>query len=90
MGDEDARRLVRSHRCISVDGCTAECAKKNLELSDAKLAANFIVMDILREHRNLRTQGVTCLDENGRKLAKILAEKIASRVEELNQEDAAT
>ena len=85
MGDEDARRLVRSHRCISVDGCPAGCAKKNLELSDARLSADFRVIDLLREHGDLKTQGVTFLDDNGRELAKLLAEKIALKVDELNQ-----
>lgn len=84
MGDEDARRSAKSHLCIAVDGCPNECAKKNLELSGAKLAANFRVVDILRDHRDLKPNGVTFLDEDGRKLAKILAEKIALKVDELN------
>jgi uncharacterized metal-binding protein len=84
MGDEDARRSAKSHLCIAVDGCPNECAKKNLELSGAKLAANFRVVDILRDHRDLKPNGVTFLDEDGRKSAKILAEKIALTVDELN------
>lgn len=88
MGDEDARRLVKSHRCISVDGCPAECAKKNLGLSGAKLAANFRVVDIVREYRSLKPKDVTFLDEDGRKLSALLAEKIASKIDELNQKGA--
>ena len=84
MGDEDARCSVKSHRCIAVDGCPNECAKKNLELSDANLVSNFRVVDILRENRNLKPNGVTFLDEDGRKLSQILAEKIAMKVDELN------
>jgi uncharacterized metal-binding protein len=84
MGDKDAIRSIRSHRCIAVDGCPNECSKKNLELLDAKLAANYRVVDILREHRNLKPSAVTFLDEDGRKLARILAEKITSKIDELN------
>lgn len=84
MGDEDAKLSVKSHRCIAIDGCPNECAKKSLELSDAKLVANFRVVDILRENRNLKPNDVTFLDEDGRKLARILAEKIALKVDELN------
>jgi len=84
MGDEDARLSVKIHRCIAVDGCPNECAKKNLELSDAKLVANYRVVDILRYNRNLKPKDITFLDEDGRKLARILAEKIASKVDELN------
>lgn len=90
MGDADAGRSVRSHRCVAVDGCPAECAKKNLELSGAKLAANFRVVDIVREHKNLKPKSVTFLDEDGRKLSKFLAEKIALKIDELNQNGAVT
>jgi uncharacterized metal-binding protein len=86
IGDEDARCLVKSHRCIAVDGCPNECSKKNLVLSEAKLTANFRVVDILKDHRDLKPSAVTFIDEDGRKLARILAEKIATRIEELNQE----
>ena len=84
MGDEDARRSVKSHRCIAVDGCPNECAKKQLELSDAKLVANFRVVDILRDNRSLKPKDVTFLDEDGRKLSRILAERIATTVDESN------
>jgi len=89
MGDEDVRRSVKSHRCIAVDGCPNECAKKQLELSDAKLVANFRVVDILRDNRSLKPSGVTFLDEDGRKLSRILAEKIARKVDESNNKGAA-
>lgn len=88
MGDEDARNLVKSHRCIAVDGCAAECSKKNLELSSAKLAASFKVLDVVKEHRDLRPKSITFLDEDGRMIANYLAEKIASKIDELNKEEA--
>ncbi|MHA2407726.1 MAG: putative zinc-binding protein [Candidatus Ranarchaeia archaeon] len=83
IGDEDSLRLVKSYRCIAVDGCPNECAKKNLELSDAKLVAYFRVVDILRDYRSLRPNSITFLDEDGRQLSKILAEKVAKKVDEL-------
>jgi len=88
IGDKDATRSVKSHRCIAVDGCPNECSKKNLELLGAKLAANLRVVDILREHRNLKPSAVSFLDEDGRKLARMLAEKITSKIDELNNRSA--
>lgn len=88
MGDEEAREMVASQRCISVDGCPMECSKKNLEFSGARLAASFRVFDVVRGHRGLKPQGVTFLDEDGRKISEILAEKIASKVDELKKEGA--
>lgn len=89
-GDEETRRLVKSHLCIAVDGCPLECAKKNLEFSDAKLAANFRVIDLLKEHRDLKPKSVTFLDEAGGELSKFLANKIALKVDELNRRETAS
>lgn len=90
MGDEDAVSSVMSNRCIAVDGCPNACAKKTLELSGAKLVADYRVVDVLREHRALKPAGVTFLDEDGRKTARILAEMIALKVDELNEEECCT
>ena len=84
-GDENAKCSVKSHRCISVDGCPNGCAQKTLEASDAKLVASFSVVNILRDNRGLKPNDVTFLDEDGRKLSQLLAETIALKVDELNQ-----
>ena len=88
MGDKEAQKLVKSNRCIAIDGCAAECSKKNLELKNAKLAASFKVLDIVKEHRELKPKSITFLDEDGRKMAKYLAEKVASKIDELNKKEA--
>ena len=90
MGDEEALQRVKSHRCITIDGCPLECAKKNLILSGSQVATSFRVVDLLREYRTLKPQSVTFLDEDGEKLAQILAEKVALRIDELNQEEGGT
>ena len=90
IGDKEIRQLVKSHLCIAVDGCPLECAKKNLEFSGAKLAANFRVIDLIKEHRNLKPKSITFLDEEGIELAKILANKIALKVDELNRGETAS
>jgi len=90
IGDEDSSQLVQSHRCIAIDGCPLECAKKNLQLIGAKLTTNFRVVDLLKEYRNLKPKSVTFLDEEGRELAKLLADQIAAKVDELNQGEKAS
>ena len=85
IGDEESSHLVQSHQCIAIDGCPLECAKKNLELVGAKLTTNFRVVDLLREHRNLKPRSVTFLDQEGRELAKLLANQIAAKVDALHQ-----
>ena len=83
MGDEEATKQIRESRCIAVDGCPLACARKNIEIAGGEIAAYFRVVDLLRENRSLRPRQVTFLDEDGRRLSEILAEKIALKVDEL-------
>jgi uncharacterized metal-binding protein len=85
IGDEESSHQVQSHRCIAIDGCPLECAKKNLQLAGAKLTTNFRVVDFLKEHRNLKPKSITFLDQDGQELAKLLADQIAITVDEINQ-----
>ncbi len=85
MGDETSRNLVKTRPCIAIDGCPLECAKKNIEVSGGNVAASFRVIDVLKNHRDLKTSNVTFLDDNGRQLARILAEEVAKKVDELEE-----
>src|SRR4030042_1882985 len=57
MRDDEAQRSVTARRCIAVDGCPNECAKKNLDLVEANVVAQFRVVDSLRDHRDLKPVG---------------------------------
>ena len=84
IGDEAVLKLVRNNPCISVDGCPFQCARKNIEASKGKLVDSLMVTDVLRENRGLKPEAVTELGPKGLKLASILAEKIAGRIDEIN------
>ncbi len=86
MGDEEARSKIASSRCITVDGCPLACSHNNVEHSGGKIVAEFKVMDLLRENRGLKPKTVTFLDEDGEKLSKLLAERIAEKVSELMED----
>jgi uncharacterized metal-binding protein len=83
MGDDDALKLVRENPCIAVDGCPAQCSKKNIEASMGKLAHNIIVTDVLRKNRALKPEGVIDLNDQGDKLAEIIARALSERVDEI-------
>jgi uncharacterized metal-binding protein len=86
MGDEEARKQVASSQCIVVDGCPMACSRNNVERSGGNIVVEFKVMDLLRENRGLKPRDVTFLDEDGEKLSKILADKMAAKVDELMEE----
>jgi len=83
MGDNDALRLVRKNPCIAVDGCPAQCSKKNIEASKGRLVHSIIVTDVLRKNRNLKPEGVIELNDQGDKLAEIVAKDLSERVDEI-------
>jgi uncharacterized metal-binding protein len=86
MGDDDALKLVRENPCIAVDGCPAQCSKKNIEASMGKLAHNIVVTDMLRKNRDLKPDGVIELNEQGDKLAEIIAKALSKKVDEILRE----
>ncbi len=83
MGDAEAKQRISSSKCITVDGCPLACSKNNVGRSGGNVVAEFRVMDLLRENRDLKPKTVTFLDQEGEKLAKMLADRIARKVDEL-------
>ena len=83
MGDEEAIGQIRESRCIAVDGCPLECARKNIEIAGGRIAAHFRVMDLLRENRGLKPKQIIFLDKDGTRLAEMLANDIAAKVDEM-------
>ncbi|NIN64854.1 MAG: hypothetical protein GTO63_09165 [Anaerolineae bacterium] len=88
LGDEEAGYRVRKHPVITIDGCPKACAEANVKSVGGRSVANIKVVEIYREHRDLRVASVLELGEPGRKLAAILAEKVAVEVDALKTTEA--
>ena len=87
VGDQETLKKVRENPCISIDGCPTKCAQKNIEASNGKLIKSFLVIDTLRNHRNLKPEGIIELNPEGDKLANIIAEEVATAVDEIMKSD---
>jgi uncharacterized metal-binding protein len=85
LGDEDARRRVRKHPTITIDGCPTACARVNVEQAGAAPAATFRVFDVFRRHKELRVRSVSDIGKAGEEMARILARDIAAKVDELRE-----
>ncbi len=83
MGDTDAQARVCENPTITIDGCPTACAKVNVQAAGGKPAAEFRVFDVFRAHKELKVRSVSNLGENGREMARILAEELAAKVDEL-------
>jgi uncharacterized metal-binding protein len=86
LADEEARRRVRRHPTVTIDGCPTACARVNVEQAGGKPAATFRVFDVFRQHKELKVRRVSDIGEAGKAMARILAEQIAAKVDELRNE----
>jgi uncharacterized metal-binding protein len=82
-GDKETVQLLKTNKCITVDGCPLQCAEKNVKLAGGDLAASFRVVDTMKENRKLKPKSVTFLDHDGQELASLLAKQVAEKVDEL-------
>jgi uncharacterized metal-binding protein len=83
VGDEEALKLVRENPCMSIDGCPAQCATKNIEAAQGRLVRSLLVTDVLRKHRGLKPEGVIKLNVAGEKLASLLADEAATEIDKI-------
>ncbi len=77
LGDAGARELVVQSPAVTIDGCKHMCAAKMVKESGGKVAREVAVMDVFRQHKDLKPEGIAELNEAGRKLARVLAEEVA-------------
>jgi len=84
MGDQETLKMIKENPCITIDGCPSKCAQKNVEASNGRLIRSFLVTDTLRNHRNLKPDGIIELNAEGLKLANALAEEVAKTVDEIS------
>jgi uncharacterized metal-binding protein len=83
LGDEHARASVATHPVVTIDGCKLACATKMVQESGGQVARDFAVLDVYRNHRQFKPRGIAVLNEGGQQLARVLAEEVATVVDDL-------
>jgi uncharacterized metal-binding protein len=87
LGEENARAAVAGSPAITIDGCKLACATKMVQESGGQVARDFAVLDVYRQNRKLKPQGIAELNEGGQQLAHVLAEEISVVVDELQGDE---
>lgn len=87
LGDEAARTAIAAVPVITLDGCKLACATKMVAESGGQVAWSFAVLDVYRQHRDLKPAGIAELNEGGLKLAQVLATEAAAVVDALAGEE---
>jgi uncharacterized metal-binding protein len=78
--DEETAQKIRQTPCITVDGCAAQCAKKNVEHHQGKLRGEIKILDVIKENPKLKPENVLNIGPDGEKLARKVAEKVVKIV----------
>jgi uncharacterized metal-binding protein len=86
LGDEEARERVRRCPTITIDGCKLMCAAKLVKHSGGTIAREVAVLDVYRQHKDLKPDGIAELNAKGKHLARVMAEELAAVVDGLGGE----
>ncbi len=81
LGEAGARELVAKHPVVTIDGCKQMCAAKMVKESGGTVAHEMAVLEVYRRHKGLKPEGIAELNEAGRRLARVLAEEVAERLD---------
>ena len=76
LGDKETNDTVLSNPSITLDGCKLQCAKKMIGECGGQIAKDLVVLDVYRDHRDLKPTGIAELNEAGEKLARALADEV--------------
>ena len=87
LQDANAQAQVRHYSTITIDGCPKACAKVNVEAAGGKPVAEYRVFDVYRAHKEFKVRSVSDLGEAGHAMARLLADEIAAKVDELTHSD---
>lgn len=81
LGDEECRKFMAENPAITIDGCPQTCATKMVQQSGGTVVQQCSVLGTARSHRDLKPQGIAELNEDGEKLALVLAQEIVAVID---------
>ncbi|MCL5126680.1 MAG: putative zinc-binding protein [Deltaproteobacteria bacterium] len=85
--DPDAKKLVTDNPVITIDGCPFGCARKSAESIGVTVSKGYRAIDFCRVHKDLKPEGISELNEAGKKLVVLAAKEVAEEVDRLLAEE---
>jgi len=82
-GGQEERDFAKNHPTITIEGCEEQCAKLAVDKYSGTPAVSINIQEIIDAHPELKMNSPEYIGEDGLKLAEIIAEKIAEKVDEL-------
>jgi uncharacterized metal-binding protein len=82
-GDSEAVAVVRSHACITIDGCAKACAEKNVAMAGGRVAKAVQVAEAFKNHRGAKPGNATALTDDGWIITREIADSVAREASRL-------
>ena len=82
-GDCEALAAVRSHACITIDGCAKACAEKNVLMVGGRVAKAVQVAEAFKNHRGAKPGNATTLSNDGWTITREIADSVAREASRL-------
>ena len=76
-GDSEAVAAVRSHACITIDGCAKACAEKNVAMAGGRVSKAVQVAETFKNHRGAKPGNATALTDDGWIITREIADSVA-------------
>lgn len=73
-GDAEAVEAVRSHACVTIDGCAKACAQKNVEMAGGRVTKAIQVAEAFKDFRGAKPGSATALTDEGWSITRHIAE----------------
>ncbi len=79
-GDEEAKKLIKGQKCITIDGCPAMCAAKNAEIAGGIVEEKIRVVDVFRNHKGANAGTATELTDEGWQIVDEIVEDVTKKI----------
>jgi uncharacterized metal-binding protein len=81
LGDPEARAALSARPVVTIDGCKLACAARMVKECGGTVTRGFEVLELYRGNRHLKPLGIAELNDDGHRLAHVLAGEIAETVD---------
>jgi uncharacterized metal-binding protein len=82
-GVQEDVTFAKENPVLVIDGCREKCCEKIVDREKGQVRAVINVEDILKDHKDLQPESRAKLGPKGMKLAEIVAELAAEKVDEI-------
>jgi hypothetical protein len=86
-GDSEAVEAVRSHACITIDGCAKACAQKNVVMAGGRVAKAFQSAEAFKNYRGAKPGSATELTSEGWSITRDIAGAVACEAARVSLEE---